>query len=53
MKASGNAPESDTDEIFVIHTMLILISRLVSALWAEEGQSLKGSCSGYNQTGLS
>ena len=31
LKASGNAPESDTDEIFVIHTMLILISRLVSA----------------------
>ena len=31
LKASGNAPESDADEIFVIHTMLTLISRLVSA----------------------
>ena len=31
LKAGGNAPESDAEEIFVIHTMLILISRLVSA----------------------
>ena len=31
LKAGGNAPDSDVDEIFVIHTMLILISRLVSA----------------------
>ena len=30
LKAGGNAPESDVDEIFAIHTMLILISRMVS-----------------------
>ena len=35
LKAGGNAPESDVDEIFVIHTMLILISRLVSATVGE------------------
>ena len=42
LKASGNAPESDADEIFVIHTMLILISRLVSATVGREKPITEG-----------
>ena len=30
IKAGGNAPESDEDELFVTHTMLVLIARMIS-----------------------
>ena len=30
LRAGGNAPEADEDEIFVTHTMLVLIARMIS-----------------------
>lgn len=30
LRAGGNAPEGDVDEMFVIHTLLILVTRLIS-----------------------
>ena len=42
LKASGNAPESDADEMFIIHTILILISRLVSATVGREKPITEG-----------
>ena len=30
LRAGGNAPESDEDDLFVLHTMLILASRMIS-----------------------
>ena len=31
LRAGGNAPEADEDEIFVTHTMLVLIARMISS----------------------
>ena len=42
LKAGGNAPESDENKIFVIHTMLILISRLVSETTGGDGPITEG-----------
>ena len=43
LKAGGNAPEPDyQDEMFVIHTMLILISRLVSSSTGINGHIVEG-----------
>ena len=30
LRAGGNAPESDEDDLFVLHTMLVLVARMIS-----------------------
>jgi len=62
LRGGGNAPDADRDAMFVLHSMLILIARMISARpgdgdprygfvqWVgdEEIRSLEGIIAGYN-----